>query len=284
MDNKGNKSSTFILLLLYVILASIALIRLITLYSSESTEYTDPVVSTKNVRGTIYDRHGSLLAFDTTRTGFLLLSEDKNQEAATLVARFSSDDAVTITSAIEDGVTFFPIDESGVDEASEALLASSLTSVLTLTTRDVRVSPYSSMDKIIGREGKREGGGIESMFNSYLSAVPTLNAAAVYGEDIVLTIDINYEEILSSVLSALQYEGRGALLNGRGEIIAWYGDVTDELIKNITYSHSTREETVLFIREDYIPLDECTELSSLYLYLSYPDETVVSRLKAELGL
>ncbi len=286
MENKGNKGSTFILLLLFVVLALGAVIRLVSLYSTGSGKYTDPVVSTKNVRGSVYDRHGSLLAFDTTREGFLLLSGEKGQECASFISRFTSLDGVSVTAAIEDGVTFFPVSDALRDEASEALLSSSLTSVLTLTTRTTRVSPYSSMNDIIGKAvNRRKGeGGIEEAFNSYLSVSPSLYKSTVYGEDLVLTIDINYEEILTSTLSDAGYSGTAALLNRKGEIIAWYGGVTDKLLSNICYSHSTREQTVLFSREEYISTEDCIPFSSLYLYLSGSDEEAVSALRRELAL
>lgn len=286
MENKGNKGSTFILLLLFVILALTAVIRLVSLYSSGGGKYSDPVVSTKNVRGSIYDRHGNLLAFDTTRKGFLLLSGEKSQECAFLISRFTSLDSLSVTASIEDGVTFFPVSDDLIEEAAKALLSSSLTSVLTLTGRTARVTPYSSMNAVIGKavNGRTGEGGIEEAFNSYLSVSPALGEKAVYGEDLVLTIDINYEEILTSVLSRSGYSGSAALLNRKGEIIAWYGDVSGKLLGNICYSHSTREETVLFSREEYIPLEECIQLSPLYLYLSVADECVVAALKGELGL
>lgn len=286
MENKGNKGSTFILLLLFVVLALTAVIRLVSLYSSSGGKYTDPVVSKRNVRGSIYDRHGNLLAFDTTRKGFLLLSGEKSQECAFFISRFMSLDSLSVTASIEDGVTFFPVSDDLIEEAAEALLSSSLTSVLTLTERTTRVTPYSSMNAVTGKavNGRKGEGGIEEAFNSYLSVFPALNKSTVYGEDLVLTIDINYEEILTSVLSQSGYRGSAALLNRKGEIIAWYGGVTEKMLENICYSHSTREETVLFSREEYIPLEECIPLSSLYLYLSDTDEGVAAALKSELGL
>lgn len=269
-----------------MVLALGAVIRLVSLYSSGSGKYTDPVVSTRNVRGSVYDRHGSLLAFDTTRKGFLLLSGEKRAECASLISRFTSLDAISVTASIEDGVTFFPVPDDSLKAASEAILASSLTSVLTLTERATRVSPFSSLDAVIGKAvSRRKGdGGIEEAFNSYLSVSPSLNKSTVYGEDLVLTIDINYEEILSSTLSKAGYSGSAALLNRKGEIIAWYGDVTEKLLMNICYSHSTREETVLFSREEYITLEECISFSSLYLYLSDSDEAAAAAVKSELGL
>ncbi len=269
-----------------MVLALGAVIRLISLYSPGSGKYTDPVVSTKNVRGSIYDRHGNLLAFDTTGGGFLLLSGEKSQECASFISRFTSLDALSVTASIEDGETFFPVSELLLGEAAEALLSSPLTSVLTLTTRTTRVSPYSSMNDIIGKAvSRRKGdGGIEEAFNSYLSVSPALNESTVYGEDLVLTIDINYEEILTSTLSRIGYRGSAAILNRKGEIIAWYGSVTDELLKNICYSHSTRKETVLFSREEYISPGECIPLSSLYLYLSGADEEALSAVRSELAL
>lgn len=286
MENKGNKGSTFILLLLFVVLALTAVIRLVSLYSSNGGKYMDPVVSKRNVRGSIYDRHGNLLAFDTTAKGFLLLSDEKSQECAFFISRFTSPDSLSVTASIEDGVTFFPVSDDLIEEAAKALLSSSLTSVLTLTERTTRVSPYSSMNAVTGKavNGRKGEGGIEEAFNSYLSVFPALNKSTVYGEDLVLTIDINYEEILTSVLSQSGYSGSAALLNRKGEIIAWYGGVTEKLIENICYSHSTREETVLFSREEYISLEECIPFSSLYLYLSDTDEGVISDLKSELGL
>ena len=288
MENKGNKSGSFILLLLFVILAAAALIHSVSLRADRSGGYSDPVVSSKNVRGTVYDRHGNLVAFDTVTYGLMILDEDKAQMAASEIAGFTSFSPVEITSAFDKGTSFFPLSGEGAErrkEAGEYLLKNNLIGTVILTAKRTRSCPYSSLSSIIGTSEKiNEGeGGIEELFNSYLSSSPTLYTDAVYGEDLVLTIDKDYQEILASALREAGYKGNAAILNRRGEIIAWYGDVSEELLRNICYSHSTKEATVLFDREDYIFTEECEEVSSFYVWLSYPDEKGLSSIRKALG-
>ncbi len=288
MENKGNKSGSFILLLLFVILAAAAVIHSISLRADRSGGYSDPEVSSKNVRGTVYDRHGTLVAFDTVAYGFIILDEDRAQMAASEIAPFTDLTPLEITSAFDRGTTFFPLSDQGMEkreEAGEYLLHNNLIGTVMLTGRRERSCPYSSLSSIIGTSDAINRGkdGIEELFNSYLSSTPTLYTDAVYGEDLVLTIDRNYQEILSSALKEAGYTDDAAILNRRGEIIAWYGKVTEELLRNICYSHSTKEATVLFDREDYIFTEECEEVSSFHLWLSSPDEKALSSIRRALG-
>lgn len=281
MENKGNKSRTFIILLLFIILAVTSAVRIATLAVDRKGKYSDPVVSSKNVRGTVYDRHGNLLSFDSTEEGFLILDSVSSQQAASLISSYTSLSPLEIAAELDEGKVFFPIPEG--TEASRALgeiVEKGLVSLVTITRKSVRKHPYSFMNEILGEEGE---GGIEEMFNSYLSAVPTLNETEVYGEDLVLTIDMDYEKLLSSILSSLGYTGECALLNRKGEIIAWYGEVNDSLLSSLCYSHSTSEATLLFQRSEYISIEDCLDISSFHLWMSEENEAAVISIRKALG-
>ena len=102
------------------------------------------------------------------------------------------------------------------------------------------------------------------------------------GEDLVLTIDLELEEILLSALEEEDVTLSAAILNSRGEILAWRGDAVEELLSAITYSHSDEYETMLFERKNCISLDECTQLSSCHIYLSDTESEALSLIESAL--
>ena len=287
MENKGNKGRTFILLIFALTASLVLLVRAVILSSSASRSYSDPVVSVRNIRGTIYDRRGNTLAFDTSTTGFLFSSENGLQEAASLIAEYTDLPALEITSLVEGGTYFIPLGVSSLsitDEIESLIAEAGIGDRVSLTTGTYRSSPYTFLDFLLGKSSSSYSGegGIEEKYNEYLGAFPTLNERTVRGEDLVLTIDLELEEILLSALEKEDVTLSAAILNSRGEILAWRGDAEEELLSAITYSHSDEYETMLFERKSCISLDECTQLSSCYIYLSDTESEALSLIESAL--
>ena len=75
MEDNGNKPRGIILILITLALAILIVYSAISLCLSNTLVtwgYKDPEVSTNNVRGTIYDRNGRILAIQAPNYGFLV--------------------------------------------------------------------------------------------------------------------------------------------------------------------------------------------------------------------
>ena len=287
MENKGNKGRTFILLIFALTASLILIVRVLGLYSSASQSYSDPVVSVRNIRGTIYDRRGNALAFDTSTTGFLFSDKNGLQEGASVIAEYTDLEALEITSLVENGTYFIPLSVTSLsitDEIERKINEAGISDRVSITTGTYRSSPYTFLDFLLGKSSASYSGegGIEEKYNEYLRAVPTLNERTVRGEDLVLTIDLELEEILLSSLEKEDTNLSVAILNSKGEILAWRGDADDSLLSAITYSHSDEYETMLFDRKSYISLDECTILSSYYVYVPENESEALSLIGSAL--
>ena len=287
MENKGNKGRTFILLIFALTASLILIVRVLGLSSSASQSYSDPVVSVRNIRGTIYDRRGNALAFDTSTTGFLFSDKNGLQEGASVIAEYTDLEALEITSLVENGTYFIPLSVTSLsitDEIERKINEAGISDRVSITTGTYRSSPYTFLDFLLGKSSASYSGegGIEEKYNEYLRAVPTLNERTVRGEDLVLTIDLELEEILLSSLEKEDTNLSAAILNSKGEILAWRGDADDSLLSAITYSHSDEYETMLFDRKSCISLDECTLLSSYYVYVPENESEALSLIGSAL--
>lgn len=283
MKNLGNKSNTLFIFALFIILALILLLRNITLCFTFSYDYADPYLSKKNIRGTIYDRHGNTLAFDTSSIGIKILDDEKKEEIASFISLYMDYPPLLISSLISEGVNFFPLKKESDDDIKEIekSINDNFKDSLSLTVEKTRIYPFSYMNGITGLSLTPESGedGIEGMYNEYLKAVPSVGVKTSYGEDIVLTIDITLEETLCSALKDREFSGDAAILNIKGEILAFYGDVTDKILSQVTYSHSTKEETELFVRNSFITLNEAEEIYPYHIYISKGKESILPIIK-----
>ncbi len=284
MENKGNRSHSYVLLLLFLILALTLFFRNIFTSLSSKYKYTDPVVSTVNERGNIYDRRGNLLAFDREELGFSITNTDSSQLIAYTLAPYTDYSTLALTNLIENSAPFIPLSRDkrfDLNEIKTAVENAGLGQSVTITSSTSRFYPHSYFTSILGEaySSFKAEGGVEEKFNSYLAAIPKLGEKENKGESIVLTLDMTLEELLYSLLSSSESTIDVAILNGKSEILAYYGTISDELLSNITYSHSTVSETTLFLRDEYISLDECTPLSSYYIYMSQEDTNALESIE-----
>ena len=82
MEDNGNKPRGVILILLALALVALIIYGAISLCLSEelvSWGYKDPIVSTTNIRGTIYDRNGRILAIQAPDYGFTVRTEKRDE-------------------------------------------------------------------------------------------------------------------------------------------------------------------------------------------------------------
>lgn len=282
MKNLGNKSNVIFIFVLFIILSLILIISNFLLSFSLFPVYTDPLISSNNIRGTIYDRHGNPLALDKSSSGIKLLDSTRKEEAAAFLSEVLNRPALVISSLIDDGVTFFPLENTKSDDVKkiENMISSNMSGVLSLGVENTRVYPYSYLLSILGKKGE---GGIETKYNDYLEAEPLLGVRTSYGEDIVLTLDKDIEETLYSALSEVNNPGTAFILNRKGEILAYYGRIDDTVLSSLVYSHSSKTTTTLFMRENIITINECTEIYPYYIHVDSPEilEIIIEALREE---
>ncbi len=285
MKNKGNKSGTFILFIIFLIITLIVFLGNLIIAFSHSHVYSDPDISSRNIRGTIYDRHGTVLGIDTIKPCFVVKDTSRINELSAFISPYTDLSALEISQKIKSGNEVFllsNVSETLLNEINRKIIENGLENILKIESRETRSYPYSSLSLILGSSSTSYSaeGGIEELFNDYLSSYPTFGKETVYGEDIVLTIDVELEEILyESVKTAIN---TAALLNSRDEIVAYSGPVNESILSAITYSHTTDNETILFLHEKNPFSGEYVDAYPYSIYLSSYDETLINTIKEDL--
>ena len=284
MENKGNSSHSYVLLLLYIILALTLFFRNISTSLSSKYIYADPVVSNVNERGNIYDRRGNLLAFDKEELGFSIMSRNSSQLTAHTLSPYTDYSTLILTNLIENSASFIPLSSHkhfDLNEIKTAIRNAGLEESVTITSSTSRFYPYAYFSSLIGEaySSFKAVGGVEEKFNSYLKATPVLGEKENKGESIVLTLDVTLQGLLYDLLSSSESNKDVAVLNNKGDVLAYYGTVCDELLSAITYSHSSEIGTTLFLRDEFISLDKCTPLSGYYIYLSQDDAATLESIE-----
>lgn len=278
MDNKGNNSILIIILFLFIILSFILVFRTITLsHNSNEINYTDPVVSKNNNRGTIYDRRGNILALDTVEYGFSVLDSSLSQQISTLISDYTDYSPLEISALIDnENETFIPLSKYyfNKEEITNLIKEYNLENYLILTTRYVRRYPYTSFSSIIGTvdSNKKGTSGIEKSFNNDLKATPKINQTYSNGSDLVLTLDKDYQNIIFEYYLDKNEEGSLFLLNSNMEIIAYYSssnlDYSASLVYSITTDGITKKRSI----ELPFNKESCSSLSPFFIYTTFEKE------------
>lgn len=286
MDNKGNNSILIIILFLFIILSFILVFRTITLsYNSNEINYTDPIVSKNNNRGTIYDRRGNILALDTVEYGFSILDSSFSQQISTLISDYTDYSSLEISALIDsEDEAFIPLSQYYFDkeEITNLIKGNNLENSLLLSTRYVRRYPYPSFTSIIGIVDSNKKGisGIEKSFNNYLKAIPKINQSYSSGSDLVLTLDKDYQNIIYSYYFDKNEEGSLFLLNSNMEIIAYYSsnnfDYSSAFVYSITTDGITKKRNIEFPFNK----DDCTTLSSFFIYTTFDKEKTLLEVES----
>ena len=206
MEDNGNKPRGVILILLALALVALIIYGAISLCLSEelvSWGYKDPIVSTTNIRGTIYDRNGRILAIQAPDYGFTIRAEkDKIQQISSFLSDYSDYDAVEIASLLEKGETFIPLTSSitnpQIDMINVRIKEESLSSYIEFSEKETRHYPYNIASSILGyaTTPTKGNGGIEELFNDTLKAMGEIGKTTVHGSSITLTLDSEIQAIL----------------------------------------------------------------------------------------
>ena len=243
MEDNGNKPRGVILILLALALVALIIYGAISLCLSEelvSWGYKDPIVSTTNIRGTIYDRNGRILAIQAPDYGFTVRTEkDKIQQISSFLSDYSDYDAVEIASLLEKGETFIPLTSSitnpQIDMLNVRIKEESLSSYIEFSEKETRHYPYNIASSILGYAPTptKGNGGIEELFNDTLKAMGEIGKTTVHGSSITLTLDSEIQAILEEVKKEMKIDEDAAIISNKGFIVAYDGKVDEEVLNNL---------------------------------------------------
>lgn len=255
MENNGNKPRGILILLFTLFLSIITIYGVLSLSLGKDMEkwsYDDPLVSRINIRGNIYDRNGKLIAIQTPQLGFSIVNSDgASQRISSFIAPYLNSDGVHIARRISEGVTFFPVEAESapaIESISVLIAESGLEEYVEYSEKEVRSYPYHVMENIIGYSSlpSRGEGGIEELFNSDLAAFPEVGRTTVKGSSITLTLDVEIQMILETIIEELGFESDAALYNEKGQILAYSGkydeSVANSLVRYMTTSGNEKIE------------------------------------------
>ena len=257
MEKNGNKSIGKLNLIAAIIAIAIVIFRLVYIQFFDLIEhknYSDPIISTSLVRGTIYDRNGNILAIQAPSYGFKLdIKYTTSSYIASVIAPHTNMSSLQITDEINKGTRFFPLKE--VPDASklsylERMMANfSLEDEITIIRIEERKYPSGRyVSDIVGMVDSYMDGisGIELKLNQSLKATPRLGQLHVQGANAVLTIDQSLQFAINSIDRLARDHAEAAILNKNGELLAFYGTVTDDILSNCVLSTSSSDSYLVF--------------------------------------
>ena len=243
MEDNGNKPRGVILIIVALAFMALIIYGTISLCLSEELVtwgYKDPIVSTTNIRGTIYDRNGRILAIQAPDYGFTVIAEkDKIQQISSFLSDYSDYDAIEIASLLERGETFIPLSSSisnpQKDMINLRIKEESLSGFIEFSEKETRHYPYDIASSILGYASTptKGNGGIEEMFNDSLKAMGEIGKTTVHGSSITLTLDSEIQAILEEVKREMEIDEDIAIISNKGFIVAYDGKVDEEILNNL---------------------------------------------------
>lgn len=261
MEDKGNKPRGVILILVSLALTTLIIYGAISLCLRDGLVtwgYNDPVVSKNNIRGTIYDRNGRILAIQAPDYGFsITLEKDNVQQISSFLSEYSDYNALEIAAKIERGERFIPLSKvitnPLVDFINIRLMQEGLSSSVEFSEKETRSYPYNVAEDLIGASFSPStgNGGIEEMFNEYLMALPEIGKTTVHGSSITLTLDSEIQAILEEVKKEMKINYDVAIISNKGYIVAYDGKedpvVLDNIVRFITPPSSVTTERAISV-------------------------------------
>ena len=243
MEDNGNKPRGVILIIVALAFMALIIYGTISLCLSEELVtwgYKDPVVSQNNIRGTIYDRNGRILALQAPSYGFSINGEkDRIQQISSFLSEYSDYGALEIAYLIDKGESFIPLSSSitnpQIDMINIKIKEESLSSYIEFSEKETRIYPYNVASSIIGfASSPSKGiGGIEEMFNEYLMAMGKVGKTTVHGSSLTLTLDSEIQAILEEVKKDMDINADTAIISNKGFIVAYDGVVDEEILDNL---------------------------------------------------
>ncbi|MFA5513405.1 MAG: penicillin-binding protein 2 [Sphaerochaetaceae bacterium] len=203
----------------------------LTLFSkSQKEKYENPVVASRVLRGTIYDRNGKIIAIETPYYSCALLlreTQDLNKSAQIIGSIVNLDPAFIVREASKNQL-YYQVKRRLSYQEHEQLKNINLKGMV-LEKRYGRSYPqHYHGGQVVGfTDGENQGiEGLERVLNSYLSPYPNLNESITYGSDVYLTLDLDLQYLLDQEVINIDKEHKtetivALILDAKtGEILA----------------------------------------------------------------
>ncbi len=236
MDSRGKKLFYYLLVSLTVIVTGVMIVHYaVIMFPSDTREYHEPLVSSRVQRGTIYDRNGTILAYETPyySCAVLIREIDSISETADDLSLLLSMDRQDIFDKL-DASTTYALVKKRLDDAEYKQLRSAIDSGdlpgVTLEKRYGRVYPQLQHGAhVIGFTNIDNVGlaGVEYTFDRLLSPLPDPSKDITYGDDIYVTLDhrIQYSADVHCRELAEEHDPDSAtvlVMDAKtGELLAW---------------------------------------------------------------
>ncbi len=198
MDTSGKKLFYYLLITLTAVFVIVIMIRYVSIMLPRDTvAYSDPLLSSRVQRGTIYDRNGTILAYETPYYACAILLRDVQSvdDTVTHLSKIIDMSSDQIRRAIGDKTTYAMI-KKRLSDAEYTMLKYAVQQGtlegVTIEKRYGRIYPQQAHGAhIIGFTDIDNIGlsGIEYMYDRLLSPLPDTEHEITLGHDIYLTLD-----------------------------------------------------------------------------------------------
>jgi cell division protein FtsI (penicillin-binding protein 3) len=244
MVSREKRNYSFLLILLTTIVGLIIFLYLsfvIIFKNSNKSDYKNPIVAQRVIRGTIYDSNRQIMAIEIpTYSVALLLNQTKNIEhTATLIAPILNIERESIISQAALRSTYYLVKNKLSNKEKndlEKLVKDEKLSGILIEKNYSRFYPqHYHGSQIIGFTNSENRGleGIERKYESILNPYPNLNEKLTYGNNIILTIDLDLQYLLDAAAVEIDQQHKSEAVVGLimgaqdGQILAstsfpWY--------------------------------------------------------------
>jgi cell division protein FtsI (penicillin-binding protein 3) len=198
MDTSGKKLFYYLLITLTAVFVIVIMIRYVSIMLPQDTVvYSDPLLSSRVQRGTIYDRNGTILAYETPYYACAMLLRDVQSldDTVTHLSKLIDMSPDQIRGAIGDKTTYAMI-KKRLSDAEYTMLKYAVQQGklegVTIEKRYGRIYPQQAHGAhIIGFTDIDNIGlsGIEYIYDRLLSPLPDTEHEITLGHDIYLTLD-----------------------------------------------------------------------------------------------
>ncbi len=260
MEKKGNRRIGLIYasaLLLIVLSIAARMLFILADRRKADISYLDPKLSDNLIRGTIYDRNGSILAIQAPHYGFSVKS--RSQRAgyiSSVLSPYIRCSIIESEEMLRSGSGFIElknIPTSGeISTINRLIDAIDASGEIEFQIREERLYPLKEAVSLIGSVDEVMNGrsGLEAYADSLLSAKPVLGYSSAYGSSITTTLDSDLQAAVENIALLKDDDANNltaAVFSSNGEVLAWHGKGSPGLYQNLILSVSTENSyTPLF--------------------------------------
>lgn len=267
MENKGNKSSSIIVILFLVLSLSLVIFLLFKYHESKSISEDEKQFILPSKMGTIYDRKGNILAIDTTIRSLEILDKDKMQEISSLLSSIYKIDAITLSEEMENNNSITIPANISDDTLSRLIKENGLKESLIISEKKERFYPLSYLKETLIKIEK-----------AYSNLLRSSTSSDIESGDLVLTIDSNLDREINNELENIGYDGSFLLINKRGEIISYYSKDNYLEASRLVYSYTIDGITTVIYNSN-IDYDNLIQKGSYSLLLSKDNHVALSLIE-----